>query len=134
MTPAEFRTLREACGLSNKEDASAYFDVARRTLEYWESGRSPIPAGAEAELLKLNNQIETGVQRVRILAADLASKHGAPDRIDLTRYRTADDYAGSRAALDGLPHPCHNALIGRTLVALRRDGIAAQVAYADPVV
>lgn len=131
MTPAEFRTLREACGLS-QQDAATFHDVSLRTIAHWETGRNAIPVGAAQELLDLNATIERGVQNVLTLAGEIAAQHGEPAIIRLTRYRTADDYAGSRPDREGLAHPCHNAMLGRVLVALRRSGRAAEIVYAAP--
>ena len=131
MTPADFRTRREACGLSI-QDAAEFLDVSLRTISHWETGRNAVAPGAAAELLELDSRIEGAVSNFLALAADLAAKHGKPDAIDLTRYRTAEDYAGSRAAADGLPHPCHNALLARVMVALQRAGYKVAISYAAP--
>lgn len=129
MTSAEYRTLREACGLS-QQDAVVFHGVSPRTIQHWETGRNNVPAGAAQELRDLNALIERGVQNWLALASEVVAKHGALDGIRLFRYRTAEDYAGSKPDLEGLPWPCHNALIGRVLAAMRRDGRAVEVAWA----
>lgn len=131
MTAAEFRTLREACGLSQQE-AATFHGVSLRTIAHWETGRNNIPPGAAQELLDLNAMIERGVQNVMTLVGEIAAKHGAADEIALTRYRSLDDYAGSRADREGLPWPCHNAMIGRVMVRMTRDRIPFVIAWADP--
>lgn len=131
MTSAEYRTLREACGLSQQE-AATFHDVSLRTIAHWETGRNNIPAGAAQELLDLNAIIERGVQNVMTLVAELAVQHGAPDQVALVRYRSPGDYAGSRADLDGLPWTCHNAMIGRVMVRMTRERIPFVIAWADP--
>ena len=133
MTPAGYRTLREACGLS-QQDAAAFHDVSLRTIAHWETGRNSIPAGAAQELMDLSAQIERGVGNVFTLVADLAQKHGDAAEITLYRYRTVADYSGSRADQDGLPWPCHNAMIGRVMVRMHREARAFVVAWADPAV
>ncbi|HQU16633.1 MAG TPA: helix-turn-helix domain-containing protein [Gammaproteobacteria bacterium] len=130
MTPATFRTLREACGLS-QQDAASFLGVAIRTIAHWETGRNSVPAGAAADLQALNDRIEAGVRNVLALAAELSAQHGQPDDIVLTRYRSADDYQGSRADQEGLLWPCHNAMLARAMVALRRQGRAVALAYAQ---
>jgi len=129
MTSAEYRTLREACGLSVR-DAAAFHDVAERTIVHWETGRNGIPDGAGEQLMRLNARIERAVLEVVDLYVDQRDRHGEPDTVALTRFRTAKDYAGSRAALEGLPHACHNALTGRTMVALERIGARVEIAWA----
>ena len=106
-----------------------FHDVAPRTIDYWESGRNAVPDGAVQELLELNALIERGVQNILLLVGELASAHGQPAQVALTRYRTLDDYRGSRADLDGLPWACHNAMIGRAMVALARQGQRAAISY-----
>jgi hypothetical protein len=129
MTSAEYRTLREACGLSVRE-AATFHGVGERTVMHWESERNGIPDGAGEELLALNATIQRGVDNILTLAGELTQTHGEPDTIALTRYRTAADYAGSRADLEGLPWPCHNALVGRAMTALERIGAHVTVAWA----
>ena len=130
MTSAEYRTLREACGLS-QQDAAIFHAVSLRTIGHWETGRNNVPAGAAQELLGLNATIEAGVTNAMTLVAELAGQHGQPDAIALTRYRSAADYTGSRPDREGLPHPCHNAMIARTMLAMQRQHRAVVIAWAD---
>ena len=131
MTSAEYRTLREACGLS-QQDAAIFHDVSLRTIAHWETGRNNIPAGAARELRALNDRIEQGVTNIQTLIGELAGQHGQPEQIALTRYRTLADYAGSRADREGLPWPCHNALIARAMLAIERTGRTVVISYGDP--
>jgi hypothetical protein len=50
--------------------------------------------------------------------------------VQLVRYRSPDSYAGSRADREGLPWPCHAALVGRMMVALERAGARVEIAWA----
>jgi transcriptional regulator with XRE-family HTH domain len=128
LTSAEYRTLREACGLS-QQAAATFHNVSLRTINHWEEGRNNIPDGAARELLGLNATIERGVENALTLVGELAGQHGEPDVIALTRYRTAADYANSRAASEGLPWPCHNALTARTMTALERIGARVTISW-----
>jgi DNA-binding XRE family transcriptional regulator len=128
MTSAEYRTLRESCGLSVR-DAAAFHGVAERTIVHWETARNAIPAGAVDELIRLNARIERAVLERVDLYADQRDRHGEPDIVTLTRYRTVEDYTGSRPAGEGLPHACHNALTGRTMTALERIGAKVAVTW-----
>ena len=130
MNSAEYRTIREACGLS-QQAAAAFHDVAIRTIAHWESGRNSVPAGAAEEIGRLNALIERAVLEAIDLVQDMKCDHGEPDAVALTRYHSEDAYAGSRAAREGLPHACHNALIGRTKVALERIGARVEIAWGD---
>ena len=40
MTAAEYRTMREACGLL-QQAAAEFHDVALRTIGHWGTGRNP---------------------------------------------------------------------------------------------
>lgn len=123
MTPAEYQTIREACGLS-QQAAASFHNVALRTVQHWEQGRNAVPAGVAEEIRRLDARIERAV----LEAVDLATEQ-KPDAVDLIRYRTDESYAGSRADREGLPHGCHNALIGRTRVALERLGMPVRIAW-----
>lgn len=126
MTSAEYRTLREACGLTVLA-AAALHKVAERTVVHWETGRNGIPDAAADELLRLNARMERAVLEV----VDLYREQGKPDVVALTRYRTAEAFAASRAAREGFAHPCHNALIGRMMTALERLGARVTVAWGE---
>ena len=133
MTPAEYRTLREACGLSQQQ-AALFHNVSLRTIGHWEEGRNKIPPGCEEELYGLDALIQRGVENILTLVAELAEQHGQPTVVALTRYRTAQDYLGSRADREGLPWPCHGAMIGRAMGALNRSGRRAEVTWAPSTV
>jgi DNA-binding XRE family transcriptional regulator len=129
MTSAEYRTLREACGLS-QQGAADFHDVALRTVVHWETGRNNIPPKAAQKLRELNEAIERSVAVIVAKTRELSDQHGKPDAVALARYRTAEDYAGSRPDSEGLPWACHNALIGRALVALERAEFRVEVVWA----
>ena len=114
-------------------------EAMRRTVRSWLHGQANAefkmrPDGAAQELMDLSAQIERGVGNVFTLVAELAQKHGDAAEITLYRYRTVADYSGSRADQDGLPWPCHNAMIGRVMVRMHREARAFVVAWADPAV
>ena len=123
MTCAEYKTLREACGLS-QQAAADFHDVALRTVQYWEAGGA-VPPGVADEITQLNARIERAVTEAMALAA----KHPA-DTVALVRYRTPQAFAGSRADGEGLSWPCHNALVGRMKLALERIGATVTIAWA----
>ncbi len=124
MTPAEYRTLRETCGLS-QQAAADFHNVALRTIAHWETGRNGVPAGAAQELRTLNARMERAASE----AVALWHEHSA-ESVALVRYRSLDDYRGSRADREGLPWPSHNALIARLMLALERAGATVVIDYA----
>ncbi|WP_428485949.1 helix-turn-helix domain-containing protein [Rhodopila sp.] len=125
MNAAEYRTLREVCGLSAR-DAAAFHQVAERTIVHWETGRNGIPPGAADELAQLNARIERAVRASVDLYRESAPPD-APDAVALVRYRTARSYADSRAAREGLSHASHNALIARMMTALEQAGARVMI-------
>ncbi|MFB9776896.1 helix-turn-helix domain-containing protein [Brevibacterium otitidis] len=52
MTPEQFRVIREGLGLSQHE-MSQRLAVQQRTVQRWEAGDTPVPAGIIAELEQL---------------------------------------------------------------------------------
>jgi transcriptional regulator with XRE-family HTH domain len=129
VTGAEYRTTREACGLS-QQAAADFHRVGLRTIAHWETERNRIPAGAADELRGLNASIARGVDEALNLYRELLAEHGPAEAVALTRYRSAEDYAGSRAHRDGLPWASHCALIMRTMLALERAGASVAIAWA----
>lgn len=125
MTPATYRTLREACGLS-QQAAAEFHNVALRTILHWETGRNSVPAGAAAEMALLNGQIERATAEAIKLWSE---KSAGAESVMLIRYRTPTDYAGSRPEREGLSWACHNALIARSMLALERAGARVVVQY-----
>lgn len=128
MNSAEYLTLRKACGLSQR-GAAAFHGVAPRTIPHWETARNNIPEGAAEELRHLNATIERAVRETLDLYMEQKAIHGEPDAVTLICYRTPESYADSRAGREGLAHPCHNALIGRMMIALERIGARVTIAW-----
>ena len=129
MTSAEYKTIREACGLS-QQAAASYHNVALRTVQHWEEGRNGIPAGVADEIRRLDAQIERSVIETIELYEDVRTSHGTSDTVALVRHRTSESYSGSRPDREGLLFPCHAALIGRTRIALERIGATVQISWA----
>lgn len=127
LNAAEYRTLREDCGLSLRE-AAAWHNVAERTVSYWESG-GPKPEVAQ-ELLALRAQMQAAAVLAVEVAQQQISAHpeimGQP--IELVRY-TAADYPLTQPAKEGLPHGAHNRLLSLTADALAQAGIGAVIEY-----
>jgi hypothetical protein len=127
MTSAEYRTLREACGLS-KQNAATFHNVALRTIEHWEAGKNPVPDGAAEELRLLDLNIDGAVQHK--LDRFPASSQAKP--FTLKRHRTAEEYVGSRHHRLGLPFPCDGVVAARAADLLKRKGERFVIFWADP--
>ena len=129
MTPAEYKTIREACGLS--QQAAADFHAVRlRTIQHWEAGRNAVPDGAAGELLGLDRRLERAVAEAVHLYHDKRTEFGEPSVVALVRYRTAAAFAGSRPESEGLTLDTHAALIGRLRRALEAAGAQVTIAWA----
>lgn len=128
MSPAEFKTLREAGGLS-QQAAAAYLGVHLNTIQQWESGRSRVAQGAAEDLQRLDAQLERAVLEMIDTWREKAAEFGEPAMISLARWRTADAYAGTHHAAAGLPFGAHCALIARAATALRRLGAPVEISY-----
>lgn len=128
MTPAEYRTLREACGLS-KQDAATFHNVAPRTIEHWEAGKNPVPDGVAEELRLLDLNINAAVQH-KLDRLPAFSSEAKP--FMLKRHRTAEEYVGSRHHRLGLPFACDGVVAARAAYLLERKGARYMISWSDP--
>lgn len=128
LTGAEFRTLREDCGLSLAE-AAAFHEVRERTVKKWE--RDGPTEGAAAELTVLRARIEAAAETALEAYLTALSEGDDVQGADLYRYE-AWSYPDSRPAAEGLPHGAHNRLISRTADLLASEGIPVSIVYWSP--
>ncbi|MEJ0017496.1 MAG: hypothetical protein WDN25_13215 [Acetobacteraceae bacterium] len=125
MSPAEYRTVREACGLS-LQAAAVLHGVPFQTVEGWEVGRLTVPTSAAGDLRTINARIERGAQ----MAVQIWEDSTATEPVMLVRYRSPDDYARRRDLGADLAWPCYEALVVRMMLALERAGATVRVEYA----
>lgn len=119
MTPAEYRTMREACGLS-QQSAAPFHGVAYRTIQQWEAGVNRVPARSAEEIRALDLRISEGV--TALIAAQGRRSRTAPP-VRLFRWRTQDAYeATRRAKATSLPFGAHNAMLGRAMSRMLIEG------------
>ena len=132
MTPAELRTLREACGLTLPQLAAAA-GVQERTARYWESGHSTVPADVAAMVQQLDAQLtQAAHQAVHVIAEHARAHPEQPLEIVLIRYRTDADLHRYRADMAALPATTHAAILYRTRAALEGEGIPNRIVFMDP--
>ena len=131
MTGAEYKTRREAFGLSAAEAAEFHRLKSDRTIRHWESGRSPVPEGAAAELLALDRRIDHAAGEATAHYREQLAQHGQLQTIELYRYSTPEAYAASRSDREGLPIGSHPVLIDRTRRALEAAGAHVAILYTD---
>lgn len=132
MTPAELKTIREACGLT-LPDLAAMAGVQERTARYWESGKSAVPADVEELINRLDISLTLAANQAVHLIAEHARKN--PDaQIDvvLIRYKTDDDLHRYRPDMQDLPATAHAAIIYRTRATLANADIPSRIIYMEP--
>lgn len=132
MTPAELKTVREACGLSLPQLATAC-GVQERTARYWESGSTPVPADVADLISKLDDRLTLASHQAINFIVDAARANPVrPLDIVLIRYRTDADLHHYLPDMQGLPATTHAAMLYRTRSALDGDGIPSRIIYMRP--
>ena len=129
MTPAELKTIREACGLPQSWLA-ARAGVNERTVRYWESGKSSVPDDVAALISRIDAQLDTAARGALDQAQALATAHGAPQEVTLYRYDTDAELWERRPDMAGLPVTCHAALLARARRMLGAAGFRVVIAWA----
>lgn len=125
MNPAEFRTMREGLGLSEK-DISMLTLVKESQIKAWEQGVDDMPEGVSGLLGDLDREVERRVA----LALEKAG-----DKPELVLKRFGNPAVFRKAGPDMSPIPsmlayrCHCALVSRLYAALRRQGRDVKVIY-----
>lgn len=128
LTGAEYKTLREECGLSVSE-AADFHDVREGTVKKWE--KTAPPPGAAFELLSLRRQIDAAARKALEVYLNALSNNSEIEGVDLYRYE-AWAYAESVPASEGLPHGAHNRIIAKTADLLADNGISLKIEYWSP--
>lgn len=131
MTGAEYKTLREALGLSAREAARFHRIASDRTIRHWENGRAPVPAGAADELRTIDAGIDRAVGEATAAYREQAGR-GPAETVELYRYRDPAVYAASQPGREGLPIGAHGVLVDRARRALEALGVTVAIVYADP--
>lgn len=130
MTPAELKTIRESLGLPVQWLAERA-NVQRRTVEYWEAGRSPVPADVAALILQIDAQFAEATRQALAVVDEQTEKQGQPpETVRLYRYRDDAELWAARPDMRGLPVTAHAALLARVRLALQDRGQAAEIEYA----
>lgn len=128
LTGAEYRTLREDCGLSLAETAE-FHDVRQGTVKRWET--TGPPGGAAAEMAGLRAQIEAAANVAVRTYLDALAERPKIDGVEIYRYQSWA-YPETRQFAEGLPHGAHNRLIARTADLLAACYVPVTILYAVP--
>lgn len=134
MTPAEFKTLRESCGLSLAALAAALpaspktgkpLDV--RSVQKWEEGARGVPVDVADWLRRLDARLADAA----LHAAEVMGGAPAGAEVVLLRYRNGDDLARYRPDMAALGPGVHAALVDRARQAALRLGLSPRITYMD---
>lgn len=129
MTPAEFRTLREALGLSATQVAQLT-GYALRTVKNWDEGTRRIPAAVEVRLLEIEAAVEKVVAgAVQAVKETAEEQGGLPESVSLVRYRTDTDLHRYRPDMAGMPASLHAAMLARLRRELFKMGVVSRIVY-----
>jgi transcriptional regulator with XRE-family HTH domain len=135
MSPAELKTAREACGLSQGWLAERA-GVNIRTVRYWEDGRAH---SRDGHVAKVPDDVATIIAEADALIAraareeyaKLSKQFGKPEDVVLYRYRTDTDLWQHRADMVGYPVTYHAAMLHRAAIALRDIGAKVDLLWVD---
>ncbi|NKD46315.1 DUF1870 family protein [Haematospirillum jordaniae] len=131
MSPAEFRTTREALGLTAQWVAN-FARVSLRTAQYWEEGRRVVPSSVEDALEAIDQALEASITQALEQVDALIDSGNGPDEIVLIRYRTDEDLWAFRPDMRPLPASTHAAMLARLRRALRARGVTTFIEFMKP--
>lgn len=123
MNSAEFKTLREAVGLSVAQ-ASEIFSVEPRTIRYWESGRNQVPQGVAEEINAIDAKLDFIANEAQHLYWEKK-----PDEVVLYRYRDLTELLEAQGSFEGWPLSVHAAMLYRTKKLFDLNGIHCSIQY-----
>ncbi len=123
MHPAEFKTLREALGLSISTLVKV-IDVDERTLRKWESGKKKLPQGVIDSLVAVNTLVDNTAKQ---LLQD--TQKIAQDNITLYRFIDEEDLLNAHPEFEGLPMSTYGVVLFRVKQKLMDLGLTASIEY-----
>ncbi|MCG7879748.1 MAG: hypothetical protein JAY96_11335 [Candidatus Thiodiazotropha endolucinida] len=123
--------MRESLGLTAQWLADQA-GVKLRSVQYWESGRSPVPE----DVAGMINQIEASInyavgQAVEIINAAKKKQGCYPELVALVRYRTDEDLWRFRGDMRPLPATAHAELLARLTRELSKMGVEFRIVYME---
>jgi len=121
--PAEFKTLREALGLSISTLVRV-IDVDERTLRKWESGKKKLPQGVIDSLIDVDTLVD---QTVDSLFEDI--KQTGDSTAVLYRFIEEEDLLTTYPAFEGLPMTTYGVVLQRLKLKLMALDIVVSIEY-----
>lgn len=129
LSPAEYQTVREDCGLS-RDEAAQFHEVEPKTIKQWERFKGRVPDGAAAEISGLREKLERASEAATDTFHEQLENHSELDGVTIYKYQP-ESYLNSKPCAEGLPHGAHNRLLALTVEKLASDGVRVAIEYAN---
>lgn len=123
MHPAEFKTLREAVGLSISTLVKV-IDVDERSIRKWESGKKKLPVDVIESLVGIDQLITDTAER-----AFVEFQKDPKDSVVLERYIEEEDYLNAHPEFEGLPITTYSVVLFRLRQKYMDLGIPVSIEY-----
>ena len=123
MHPAEFKTLREALGLTISTLVKV-IDVDERTIRKWESGKKKLPQGVIDSLNGIDALLTTTANNL------FRSLHEAsPEHVTLFRFIEEEDLLIAHPEFEGLPMSSYGVVLFRVRQRFLELGLPVSIEY-----
>ena len=123
MHPAEFKTLREAIGLSISTLVKV-IDVDERSIRKWESGKKKLPLDVIEQVVAIDQLITDTANN----AFD-ELQTSPQDSVTLHRYIEEEDYLNAHPEFEGLPITSYGVVLYRLRQKLIDAGVPVSIVY-----
>lgn len=123
MHPAEFKTLREAVGLSISTLVKV-IDVDERSIRKWESGKKKLPLDVIESLVGIDQLVTDTADRM------FTERQRDPkESVVLERYTEEEDYLTAHPEFEGLPITTFGVVLFRLRQKFIDAGIPVSIEY-----
>lgn len=128
-TAANFRALREICGVTQQQVADV-LDVRALTVKRWEKGETPVPDDA---LSYMRGAVVEHTLAVREMVGEVVAGAEPPSAVCLPYYRTQEqcDLEAETAGTEAGPYQFENAIMRSAGERLTDMGYSVSYAYPD---
>jgi len=123
MHPAEFKTLREAIGLSISTLVKV-IDVDERSIRKWESGKKKLPLDVIESLVGIDQMVTDTANR---MFTEL--QQDSKENVVLHRYTEEEDYLTAHPEFEGLPITTFGVVLYRLRQKFIDAGIPVSIEY-----
>ncbi|MCJ8313222.1 MAG: DUF1870 family protein [Saccharospirillaceae bacterium] len=123
MHAAEFKTLREALGLSISTLVKV-IDVDERTIRKWESGKKKLPQGVIDSLVDVDTLVNKTVE-----ALFETFKQSAENSVVLYRFIEEEDLLTTYPEFEGLPMMTYGVVLQRLKLKLNALDVSVSIEY-----